>query len=94
MLGAFLSAVALMKSGTGPAAAMSYPTGVHYKVPHGIGGGIFLPYIIRFKMIVFKKYFSTKKPCEKLWAKLPKEIQDITEVQESFPETLLNEFFR
>ena len=47
MLGAFLSAVALMKSGTGPAAAMSYPTGVHYKVPHGIGGGIFLPYIIR-----------------------------------------------
>ena len=43
---------------------------------------------------VLKREFSTKKPCEKLWSKLPKEIQDITEVQESFPETLLNEFFR
>jgi len=46
MYGAFLSAIALMNSGTGPAAAMSYPLGVHYGVPHGIGGGIFLPYII------------------------------------------------
>ena len=35
-----------MHSGTGPAAAMSYPLGVHYKVPHGMGGGIFLPYVV------------------------------------------------
>ena len=35
-----------MNSGTGPAAAMSYPLGVHFKVPHGIGGGIFLPHVI------------------------------------------------
>ena len=40
-----------------------------------------------------KKYFSTKQPCEKLWSKLPKEIQSITEVQESWPETMLNSFF-
>jgi len=46
MYGAFLSAIALMNSGTGPAAAMSYPLGVHFGVPHGIGGGIFLPHII------------------------------------------------
>ena len=46
MYGAFLSAIALMNSGTGPAAAMSYPLGVHFKVPHGIGGGIFLPHVI------------------------------------------------
>jgi len=46
MYGAFLSGIALMHSGTGPAAAMSYPLGVYYKVPHGLGGGIFLPYII------------------------------------------------
>ena len=46
MFGAFLSAIALMNSGTGPAAAMSYPLGVHFKVPHGIGGGIFLPHVI------------------------------------------------
>ena len=46
MFGAFLSGIALMHSGTGPAAAMSYPLGVHYKVPHGLGGGIFLPYVV------------------------------------------------
>ncbi len=46
MFGAFLSAIGLMNSGTGPAAAMSYPLGVHFGVPHGIGGGIFLPHVI------------------------------------------------
>ena len=46
MYGAFLSAVALMNSGTGPAAAMSYPLGVHFGVPHGLGGSIFLPFIM------------------------------------------------
>ncbi|MCX5829760.1 MAG: iron-containing alcohol dehydrogenase [Deltaproteobacteria bacterium] len=46
MFGAFLSGIALMHSGTGPAAAMSYPMSVHYHVPHGLGGGIFLPYVI------------------------------------------------
>ncbi|MEW5948511.1 MAG: iron-containing alcohol dehydrogenase [Thermodesulfobacteriota bacterium] len=47
MYGAFLSAIALMNSGTGPAAAMSYPLGTNYGVPHGIAGGIFLPHVIR-----------------------------------------------
>tara|TARA_B100002003_G_scaffold201010_1_gene192553 strand:+ start:970 stop:2163 length:1194 start_codon:yes stop_codon:yes gene_type:complete len=47
MYGAFLSAIALMNSGTGPAAAMSYPLSVHFGVPHGIGGGIFLPHVIQ-----------------------------------------------
>jgi len=46
MFGAFLSGIALMHSGTGPAAAMSYPLSVHYHVPHGLGGGIFMPYVI------------------------------------------------
>lgn len=47
MYGAFLSAVALMHSGTGPAAAMSYPLGVRFGVPHGIAGAIFLPHVMR-----------------------------------------------
>ncbi len=50
MYGAFLSGIALMNSGTGPAAAMSYPLGVHYGVPHGIGGGIFLPHVIEYNI--------------------------------------------
>lgn len=45
--GAFLAGVALMNSGTGPAAAMSYPLGVHYQVPHGIGGALFLPHVVK-----------------------------------------------
>jgi len=50
MYGAFLSGIALMHSGTGPAAAMSYPLGIHYKVSHGLGGGIFLPHIIDYNI--------------------------------------------
>jgi alcohol dehydrogenase class IV len=50
MYGAFLSGIALMHSGTGPAAALSYPLGVHYGVPHGIGGAVFLPSVVRFNI--------------------------------------------
>lgn len=50
MLGAFFSGVALMHSGTGPAAAMSYPLGVHYKVPHGYAGAVFLPSVIKYNI--------------------------------------------
>ena len=47
MYGSFLSAIALMNSGTGPAAALSYPLGVHFGVPHGLGGAMFLPQVAR-----------------------------------------------
>lgn len=50
MYGAFLSGIALMHSGTGPAAALSYPLGVHYGVPHGIGGAVFLPSVVLFNI--------------------------------------------
>ncbi len=46
MYGAFLSAIALMHSGTGPAAAMSYPLGVLHGAPHGLGGAVFLPHVV------------------------------------------------
>ncbi len=50
MYGAFLASVALMHSGTGPAAALSYPLGVHYGVAHGIGGAIFLPHVVEYNI--------------------------------------------
>lgn len=50
MLGALLSGIALMNSGAGPATAMSYPLSVYYKVPHGLGGGIFLPQVIKYNI--------------------------------------------
>lgn len=46
MIGAFFAAMGMMHSGGCASAVLSYPLGVHYGVPHGIAGGIFLPYIV------------------------------------------------
>ena len=55
--GAYLAGVVQMNSGSGVAAAISYPLSVYYKVPHGIGGGIFVLGIARFNESKgFKKY--------------------------------------
>ena len=45
LLGSYLAAIAMMNAGGGPSGGISYPLGVHFKVPHGIAGGIFLPYV-------------------------------------------------
>jgi len=37
-----------MHSGGGATSVLSYPLGVHYGVPHGIAGGIFLPHVVKF----------------------------------------------
>lgn len=49
-MGSLLAGMAMMHSGTGPAAALSYPLGVHLKVPHGLAGGIFLPQIMKWNV--------------------------------------------
>ncbi|MFA5147196.1 MAG: iron-containing alcohol dehydrogenase [Candidatus Omnitrophota bacterium] len=49
-IGSYLAAMALINSGSGPAAALSYPLGVHYKVPHGIAGAIFLPSVTEYNV--------------------------------------------
>lgn len=41
-LGAYLAGIVMMSASGGPASGISYPLGVHYGVPHGIAGGIFL----------------------------------------------------
>ena len=46
-VGAYLAAVGLFNAGSGIAGAFSYPLGVHYKVPHGIGGGMFISAIVQ-----------------------------------------------
>lgn len=50
LLGSYLAGTALFNSGSGIAGALSYPIGVHFKVPHGIGGGIFLDSVIDFNV--------------------------------------------
>jgi alcohol dehydrogenase class IV len=49
-LGSHMAGIALMHSTAGPAAALSYPLGVHCGVAHGLAGGIFLPHIMRFNI--------------------------------------------
>ena len=48
MLGAHIGGIVQMNSGSGIAAAISYPLGVYHSVPHGIGGGIFAPGLMKF----------------------------------------------
>lgn len=49
-LGSLFAGIAMMNSGTGPAAAFSYPLGVHKKVPHGFAGGVFLPMMMEWNV--------------------------------------------
>ena len=49
-LGAYLAGIALINSGPGAAGALSYPLGVHYNIPHGIAGGVFLSAIVEFNI--------------------------------------------
>jgi alcohol dehydrogenase len=49
-MGSLLAGMAMMHSGTGPAAAFSYPLGVHHRIPHGLAGGIFLPHVMRWNI--------------------------------------------
>ena len=48
--GAYLAGIVQMNSGSGIAAAISYPLSVYHNVPHGIGGGIFLPHVLEFNL--------------------------------------------
>ncbi len=50
LLGAFLGGIIQMNSGSGVAAAISYPLSVYYRVPHGIGGGVFCVDMVRFNI--------------------------------------------
>ena len=50
LLGSYYAGIALMNSGAGPAGALSYVLGVHYNVPHGLAGAVFLPQVIRLNV--------------------------------------------
>ena len=59
LLGSYLAGAALFNSGSGISGALSYPIGVHYKVPHGYAGGITLPSVIKFN--IDNKWFNYAK---------------------------------
>jgi alcohol dehydrogenase len=65
-LGAYFGGLTLLGSGGGPTGALSYLLGVHFKVPHGIAGGVFLPYIVEFNV---KKGFDYSELYESIEGK-------------------------
>lgn len=48
--GSYLAGVAMFNAGGGPASGISYPLGVHFNIPHGIAGGIFLQHVFEFNV--------------------------------------------
>ena len=49
-LGSYFAGISLFNSSSGIASGLSYPLGVHYKIPHGICGGMFLPSVVRYNI--------------------------------------------
>jgi len=50
MLGSYLAGISLMNSGSGIGAVLSAPTSAYFGVPHGIAGGIMLPYAVEYNV--------------------------------------------
>ena len=50
LLGSYYAGIALMNSGAAAAHALSYPLGVHFNVPHGLAGAVFLPQVTKMNV--------------------------------------------
>ena len=50
LLASHIAGIGLFNSGSGIAGAFSYPIGVHFKVPHGMGGAIFLASVAEYNV--------------------------------------------
>jgi alcohol dehydrogenase len=50
LLGAYYAGISLFNSGSGIAGGLSYPLGVHHRVPHGICGGIFCLQVVAYNI--------------------------------------------
>jgi alcohol dehydrogenase len=57
-LAAAEAGLAMLNSSGGPASGISYPLGVHYKVPHGFAGGLLLPAVIEENISMGYKGYS------------------------------------
>lgn len=64
LLSSYIAGIAMMNAGGGPASGISYPLGVHYNVPHGFAGGVFLPHV--FKVNVNNGYKGYENLCKSL----------------------------
>ena len=51
--------LAMLNSSGGPASGISYPLGVHFRVPHGFAGGLLLPEVIKENIKLGYKGYDT-----------------------------------
>ncbi|MBU1147546.1 MAG: iron-containing alcohol dehydrogenase [Candidatus Omnitrophica bacterium] len=77
LLGSYYAGMAMMNAGGGPASAAAYPLGVHFKVPHGIAGGIFLPHVFEFNIKNGYKGYAEAYNC------LPEAVLSLSEQEKS-----------
>lgn len=77
-LGAYLAGIALMNSGSGPAGAISYPLGTNFQIPHGLAGGIILPFLINHNIengyLNYSGLISNQNLVKEMKIKLSKEV--------------------
>jgi alcohol dehydrogenase len=62
ILASYIAATGLFNSGSGVAGAISYPLGVHYGLPHGLGGGMLLLDVIEFN--IERGYYEYSELCD------------------------------
>ncbi len=48
MMGSYLAGLGLAMAGVGAVHALAYPMGAIYDIPHGIGNGLLLPYVLEY----------------------------------------------
>lgn len=74
--GAYLAGISLINSGSGVAGALSYPLGVHFKVPHGIAGAVFIAHVVKHNMKAGYDYSDLYDLIERTDHTLPKNIKN------------------
>ena len=48
MMGSYLAGMGLAMAGVGAVHALAYPMGAIYDIPHGVGNGLLLPYVLEY----------------------------------------------
>jgi alcohol dehydrogenase class IV len=74
-LGAYFGGLTLLGSGGGVTGALSYALGVNFKVPHGLAGGMFLPYVVRYNVkggYDYSQFYDVIKGADKSFNKRKK----------------------
>ncbi len=83
-LGAYLAGIAIVQAGGGIASILSYTLGVHGKIPHGLAGAVFIPYIVEHNAKKGFDYSSLYDSLEKRTAKLSRKQKSLAFAKKLF----------